>query len=157
MTSIPPNASSSAGKSNSSSSHPPPYQPHQGQSSPSSFDSGSRRSGSQTGQSLAAPRNNQHQRKSHKNTRKPSLREDEDMMAESVSVPSDASRTHLLIQQSALRNPNSRRGQTSITHLMNFNLPPRPQDYRNNSYRGPARRSNLYGIGSGHHSSDKAR
>lgn len=53
---------------------------------------------------------------------------------------------------------NSRRGQTSITHLMNFTLPPRPQDYRNSNglIRG-TRRGNTFGIGSGHHSSDKAR
>jgi hypothetical protein len=55
-----------------------------------------------------------------------------------------------------MRNSNSRRGQTSITHLMNFTLPPRPQDYRNTIGRG-TRRGNIYGIGSGHHSSDKAR
>jgi len=55
-----------------------------------------------------------------------------------------------------MRNANSRRGQTSITHLMNFTLPPRPQDYRNTMGRG-TRRGNIYGIGSGHHSSDKAR
>ena len=39
---------------------------------------------------------------------------------------------------------------------MNFTLPPRPQDYRNTTGRG-TRRGNIYGIGSGHHSSDKAR
>jgi hypothetical protein len=55
-----------------------------------------------------------------------------------------------------MRNANGRRGQTSITHLMNFTLPPRPQDYRNTIQRG-TRRANTYGIGSGHHSSDKAR
>jgi len=55
-----------------------------------------------------------------------------------------------------MRNSNSRRGQTSITHLMNFTLPPRPQDYRSTFGRG-TRRGNIYGIGSGHHSSDKAR
>ena len=55
-----------------------------------------------------------------------------------------------------MRNVNSRRGQTSITHLMNFTLPPRPQDYRNTFGRG-TRRGNIYGIGSGHHSTDKAR
>ena len=55
-----------------------------------------------------------------------------------------------------MRNANSRRGQTSITHLMNFTLPPRPQDYRNTIGRG-TRRGNIYGIGSGDHSSDKAR
>jgi Zinc finger, C3HC4 type (RING finger) len=58
--------------------------------------------------------------------------------------------------QGAMRNANSRRGQTSITHLMNFTLPPRPQDHRNTLGRG-TRRGNIYGIGSGHHSSDKAR
>jgi len=51
---------------------------------------------------------------------------------------------------------NSRRGQTSITHLMNITLPPRPQDHRNSITRG-TRRGNIYGIGSGHHVSDKAR
>jgi len=56
-----------------------------------------------------------------------------------------------------MRNANSRRGQTSITHLMNFTLPPRPQDYRNTIISRGTRRANLYGIGSGHHSSDKAR
>lgn len=55
-----------------------------------------------------------------------------------------------------MRNATGRRGQTSITHLMNFSLPPRPQDYRNTMARG-TRRGNIYGIGSGHHSSDKAR
>lgn len=55
-----------------------------------------------------------------------------------------------------MRNSNSRRGQTSITHLMSFSLPPRPQDHRNTMLRG-TRRGNIYGIGSGHHSSDKAR
>ena len=39
---------------------------------------------------------------------------------------------------------------------MNFNLPPPTQDYRNTFGRG-TRRGNIYGIGSGHHSSDKAR
>lgn len=58
--------------------------------------------------------------------------------------------------QAAMRNANSRRGQTNITHLMNFTLPPRPQDQRNTMQRG-SRRANIYGIGSGHHSSDKAR
>lgn len=61
-----------------------------------------------------------------------------------------------MAESGAIRNANSRRGQTSITHLMNFTLPPRPQDYRNTMARG-TRRGNIYGIGSGHHSSDKAR
>lgn len=61
-----------------------------------------------------------------------------------------------MAESGAMRNANSRRGQTSITHLMNFTLPPRPQDYRSTMQRG-TRRGNIYGIGSGHHSSDKAR
>jgi len=56
-----------------------------------------------------------------------------------------------------MRNVNSRRGQTSITHLMNFALPPRPQDHRNNGLIRGTRRGNTFGVGSGHHSSDKAR
>lgn len=58
--------------------------------------------------------------------------------------------------QGVMRNTNSRRGQTSITHLMSFALPPRPQDHRSTFVRGTGRAS-TFGIGSGHHSSDKAR
>jgi hypothetical protein len=54
-----------------------------------------------------------------------------------------------------MRNVNSRRGQTSITHLMNFSLPPRPQ-YTRESYNRSSRRI-TYGLGSGHHAVDKAR
>jgi hypothetical protein len=54
-----------------------------------------------------------------------------------------------------MRNTNGRRGQTSITHLMNFTLPPRPQ--YNSSLNRSARRNPTYGLGSGHHASDKAR
>jgi hypothetical protein len=53
-----------------------------------------------------------------------------------------------------MRSTNSRKGQTSITHLMNFSLPPRPQ------YQPPprnARRYTSWGAGSGYHAVDKAR
>lgn len=53
-----------------------------------------------------------------------------------------------------MRSTNSRKGQTSITHLMNFSLPPRPQ------YQPPprnTRRYNTWGAGSGYHAVDKAR
>lgn len=53
-----------------------------------------------------------------------------------------------------MRSANSRKGQTSITHLMNFSLPPRPQ------YQPPprnARRYQSWGAGSGYHAVDKAR
>ncbi|KAG0651921.1 putative RING finger [Hyphodiscus hymeniophilus] len=137
MTSAPQNASTSGGKSLNTA---PSFNPAQhGQVTSPGFESSSSRRASGQGSSHSSPRNTQGQRKQHKNSRKPRLA-DEDAMAESV----------------AMRNANGRRGQTSITHLMNFSLPPRPQDHRNTMQRG-TRRGNIYGIGSGHHSSDKAR
>ncbi|TGO16614.1 hypothetical protein BTUL_0026g00680 [Botrytis tulipae] len=130
-------ASSPGGKSLSTAHNP--TQQQQSQITSPSFESNTRRSGGQSSGISAAARNNQSQRKQHRNSKKPRLA-DEDAMAESA----------------AMRNANSRRGQTSITHLMSFALPPRPQDYRNTIARG-TRRGNIYGIGSGHHSSDKAR
>lgn len=53
-----------------------------------------------------------------------------------------------------MKSTNSRKGQTSITHLMNFSLPPRPQ------YQAPTRNIRRYassGAGSGYHAVDKAR
>ncbi|PQE09732.1 ring finger domain protein [Rutstroemia sp. NJR-2017a BBW] len=106
MNPVPQNASSSGGKSISTTSSPS-YTASQQQShtlSPS-FESSARRSGSlSSGGAQIAGRNNQNQRKQHRNSRKPRYA-DEDAMAES---------------------------------------------------RG-TRRANIYGIGSGHHSSDKAR
>ena len=57
-----------------------------------------------------------------------------------------------------MQSTNSRKGQTSITHLMNFSLPPRPQHQtpRFGSQR-PARRNVTWGVGSGYHAADKAR
>ncbi|KAJ6171470.1 hypothetical protein N7470_000537 [Penicillium chermesinum] len=49
-----------------------------------------------------------------------------------------------------MRSANSRKGQTSITHLMNFSLPPRPQ------YQPPPRHTRRYNT-SGYHAVDKAR
>lgn len=83
MNSIPPNASSSGGKSVNSSSYSPLQQHHQSQSTPG-FESSSRRSGSQSSQTIAVPRNNQAQKKLHKSTRKPRFPADDDTMAESV-------------------------------------------------------------------------
>ena len=57
-----------------------------------------------------------------------------------------------------MRPFNNRKGQTSITHLMNFSLPPRPQfnssHHPNHRYQ---RRNPTWGLGSGYHSTDKAR
>lgn len=76
-----PNASSSGKALNTPSSHPP-LQPA---TSPS-FESSSRRSGSYSNNPVASSRNNQGQRKQHKNSKKPRLA-DEDAMAEAVSKP----------------------------------------------------------------------
>ena len=52
---------------------------------------------------------------------------------------------------------NNRRGE-SITHLMQFSLPPRPQyDPRRNHYSRFAPQRHTWGVGSGHHAVDKAR
>ena len=53
-----------------------------------------------------------------------------------------------------MRSASSRKGQTSITHLMNFVLPPRPEYHP--PYRG-GRRYASWGLGSGYHAMDKAR
>ena len=73
-----------------------------------------RRSGSSFGAgatsraAISTPRNNQSLRKQNKSSKRPKLGYED--MAEA----------------SAIRSTGSRKGQTSITHLMNFTLPPRP-------------------------------
>lgn len=64
-----------------------------------------------------------------------------------------------MAEAAAMRSLNSRRGQTSITHLMNFSLPPRPY-FQNHHYTGHPRhqrRNPNWGLGSGYHAVDKAR
>ncbi|OJD20052.1 hypothetical protein AJ78_00068 [Emergomyces pasteurianus Ep9510] len=89
--------------------------------------------------SLSSPRNHQTRKNQHKRHRRPRL-DDEDVFAESA----------------AMKSTMSRKGQTSITHLMNFSLPPRPQHNPNAYPRGP-RRNNTWGPRSGYHAVDKAR
>lgn len=60
-----------------------------------------------------------------------------------------------LAELRALRNPSSRRGQTSITHLLNYSVP-RPFHDHNHHARS-YRRHPTWGPGSGHHAADKAR
>ncbi|KAH8820837.1 hypothetical protein F5884DRAFT_62224 [Xylogone sp. PMI_703] len=139
MNSAPSSSSAVPGKLLSTSSHSP-LQQQQSPAGSQSFEALSRRPGGQSNAPLASPRNNQNHKKQHKPSRRPRLA-DEDAMAEA----------------SALRNASSRRGQTSITHLMNFSLPPRPQYHQHYHYNRGARRTNTYGIGSGRHSIDKAR
>ncbi|KAF1952713.1 hypothetical protein CC80DRAFT_172890 [Byssothecium circinans] len=101
--------------------------------------SGSSGAGAAT-RSSPTPRNNQSARKQNKASKRFRSAE-EDVLAETLSM----------------RPFNSRKGQTSITHLMNFSLPPRPQNSHSHGYGRNARRNPTWGLGSGYHASDKAR
>ena len=61
------------------------------------------------------------------------------------------------LEQAAIRSTSSRKGQTSITHLLNFTLPPRPQLHPRSAFGRNGRRNPTWGLGSGHHAVDKAR
>ena len=56
-----------------------------------------------------------------------------------------------------MQSTRNRKGQTSITHLMNFALPPRPQNHTHSHNPRNARRNPTWGLGSGYHAADKAR
>lgn len=87
-------------------------------------------------------RGSQSLRKQHRGQKKPRLLLDEDAIAESA----------------AMKSINSRKGQTSITHLMNFSLPPRPHShYQHHFNHQHQRRNPTWGLGSGYHAVDKAR
>ncbi|KAI1258614.1 hypothetical protein F5Y18DRAFT_341329 [Xylariaceae sp. FL1019] len=134
----------SSGLGSKSLSAPTSYSPQQQHvfSAPQpSFDASSRRSGlsSPSFPASAAPRKGQATRKQHRNQRRSGL-DDEDSMAEIK----------------ALRNASSRRGQTSITHLLNYSVPSR--HYRDDDHHHrSSRRHPTWGPGSGHHPVDKAR
>ncbi|KAJ5562250.1 hypothetical protein N7461_001011 [Penicillium sp. DV-2018c] len=69
----------------------------------------------------ATPRNNQARKSQHNRQRKPRLLDDDEYN-----------------ESAAMKSTTSRKGQTSITHLMNFSLPPRPQ------YQPPPRNVRRY-------------
>lgn len=138
--------SPAATSSKAQASGPPPP----AQNSPAAIASGDsygqRRGGSSFGAGApsrpsSTPRNSQQgkrQNKPSKRFRQP----DEDAIAETM----------------AMRSINSRKGQTSITHLMNFSLPPLPQTHRSHYGHGRGRSSRpTWGLGSGYHAVDKAR
>ncbi|CRK26878.1 hypothetical protein BN1708_000666 [Verticillium longisporum] len=146
-------APSITGKSlSASTSHSAAVQPGP---APSSFES--TRRPNQTSPSIIQTnaRKAQAARKQHKNQRRPagfgqprqnSTLDDDDDMAEIRAV----------------RNASSRRGQTSITHLLNYSTPSRHyQDhlhtYHHSSHSRSYRRNPTWGPGSGHHAADKAR
>lgn len=103
-------------------------------------------SGSSSAKTSSAPRKEQQSKPKHKSGKRFQA-VDEDAEAEIRSM----------------QNPHNKKGQTSITHLMNFALPPRPfqqNQYHRHNYNGPRRsgRSNpTWGLGSGYHAVDKAR
>ncbi|KAL4898325.1 hypothetical protein BDV59DRAFT_166654 [Aspergillus ambiguus] len=110
-----------------------------------SVDSGSQRRAGGSGsfgaglvsRNSGSPRNNQSRKSQHKQQRRPRLLDDDEYNEAAI-----------------MRSTTSRKGQTSITHLMNFSLPPRPQ------YQPPPRNPRRYaswGLGSGYHAMDKAR
>lgn len=151
MSSQPPSGASKTAAPSSKATAP------SGQSSPAgssitqqffSSDSSQRRGGSGSGNTRSgpAPRNHQASKPKHKQGKKFRAL-DEDAEAELFSM----------------QNPHGRKGQTSITHLMNFSLPPRPhqqQQFHRHSYNGPRRGGRVnptWGLGSGYHSVDKAR
>ncbi|KAF1964330.1 hypothetical protein BU23DRAFT_521279, partial [Bimuria novae-zelandiae CBS 107.79] len=105
---------------------------------------GQRRSGSSFGAAARpspTPRGSQQGRKQHKASKR-FARVDDDALTESLNM----------------RPFNSRKGQTNITHLMNFSLPPRPQNNHHSHGHGRSyRRNPTWGLGSGYHATDKAR
>ncbi|KAI1013112.1 hypothetical protein LB503_002014 [Fusarium chuoi] len=112
----------------------------------SSFESSRRPSQAGSSNTQSMPRKSQGARKQHRSQRRPGLGDrsntgpdDEDAMAE----------------LRAFRNPNSRRGQTSITHLLNYSMPRPVQDHH--AHSRSYRRTPTWGPGSGYHASDKAR
>lgn len=137
-------SSSLGGKLNpSTASFSPAQQPQNQQPATSPFDTTSRRSSSSTIATHSSARNNQSQKKKHKKHRRPGLGGEE--------------RDDLYAEASAMRNSTSRRGQTSITHLMNISLPPRPQTQFHTPRRSAEPKYARSGIGSGYHLTDKAK
>ncbi|KAH8704220.1 putative RING finger domain protein [Talaromyces proteolyticus] len=88
-----------------------------------------------TSRTSPVARNSQSRKNNHKQHHRPSL------------VDEDA-------EAAVMRSTTNRRGQTSITHLMNFSLPPRPH---RQTAPHRTRRNPTWGMGSGYHSVDKAR
>lgn len=123
--------------------HPPSTQSGP---STSSFESSRRPSQPSPSTSQSAPRKGQGSRKQHKSQRRPGMGE----MGHSSLDDYDA-----MAEMRAVRNPSSRRGQTSITHLLNYSTPRPFQDH--SSYARSYRRHPNWGPGSGYHAADKTR
>ncbi|KAG8676956.1 hypothetical protein FPOAC2_03071 [Fusarium poae] len=112
----------------------------------SSFESSRRPSQAGSSYSQSMPRKVQGSRKQHRSQRRPGLGD------RSSTGPDDE---EVMDDLRAFRNPNSRRGQTSITHLLNYSMPRPVQDHH--AHSRSYRRTPTWGPGSGYHASDKAR
>ncbi|KAF7548788.1 hypothetical protein G7Z17_g6844 [Cylindrodendrum hubeiense] len=127
---------------------PVPSNPPTPQAGPTTSSFESSRRPSQAGPSLSQPipRKTQGSRKQHKNQRRPGFGD----RAENTLDEYDA-----MAELRAMRNPSGRRGQTSITHLLDYSTPRPVQDhsFHARSYR----RNPTWGPGSGYHAADKAR
>ncbi|KAH7324502.1 hypothetical protein B0I35DRAFT_424323 [Stachybotrys elegans] len=113
---------------------------------PTSFESSRRPNQIGSSHTQPIPRKGQASRKQHRNQRRPGLGE------RANTSPDDFD---AMAELSAVRNPSSRRGQTSITHLLNYSTPRYYQDHGHHSRS--YRRNPTWGPGSGHHAADKAR
>ncbi|KAJ6443412.1 RING-15 protein [Purpureocillium lavendulum] len=123
--------------------------PASNQAGPSTASFDATRRPTQTGPSASQPmpRKGQASRKQHKNQRRPSG---------GLRVNSALDDYDHMAELRAVRNPSSRRGQTSITHLLNYTAPRSYQDHHHHHPRS-FRRNPTWGPGSGYHAVDKAR
>ncbi|KAF4121025.1 Zinc finger, C3HC4 type (RING finger) [Geosmithia morbida] len=113
----------------------------------SSADSSRRPAQSGASNTNPTPRRGQASRKQHKNQRRPG--------AGGQGSNLNVDEYDALAELRAVRNPSSRRGQTSITHLLSYTSPRPYHDH--NIYSRSYRRNPAWGPGSGYHASDKAR
>ncbi|KAH6690632.1 RING-15 protein [Plectosphaerella plurivora] len=130
-----------------STTHAPAIQPPNAVTA--SFESARRPGQAAPTHSTPTPRKGQAARKQHKTQRRPGT-----SLSRHNSAPDD---DDTMAELRALRNASSRRGQTSITHLLNYSTPSRNYQDAHHSYARSYRRNPTWGPGSGHHATDKAR
>ncbi|KAG5972821.1 hypothetical protein E4U58_006097 [Claviceps cyperi] len=112
----------------------------------SSFESSRRPSQPSVSSSQHTPRKGQASRKQHKDQRRPGAAQ---------RSQSNLDEYDSMAELRAVRNPSSRRGQTSITHLLNYTA---SRSFQDHSYHPRSHRRNpTWGPGSGHHAADKLR
>ncbi|KAK0733302.1 hypothetical protein B0T26DRAFT_683459 [Lasiosphaeria miniovina] len=146
--------SSTSSVSNKALPGPPTFNHLPGPSQPiatGSFDPSRRQNSSQSpSQPLGNPRKGQASRRQHRNQKRAGPMGGRDT--------GNADQDDAMAEIRAVRNASSRRGQTSITHLLNYSLPPRHiYDSHHTLSSRSYRRNPSWGLGSGYHAIDKAR